>query len=470
MNPAARRAPWRGQWAPVRLAALFVVLFTASLAALVGLTFVWTQRTIDREVAAVLQAEVDGLEDDYHSGGIEDLIADLEARKGSWERNGAVFLLTDAGHRRLAGTLDRWPINATTDGQWLAFNLPARDGNSLVLHPIRALVRQLDATHSLLIGTDIANNQRFAMRLREAIVWTALGALLLAIAAGAVYMRRVTLHVRSVSAACADIMTGNPSRRLPLSGAQDEFDALAATLNATLERLEQQTQALRTVFNSAAHDLRTPLQRARTRLEAAAGLADNVSNGTSALLLATLEDLTGIQATLTTLLEMARADAGVRPPATAPLNLATLVAEVTGLYRPEAMDRGLILEEAGHDASVLANRELLAQLISNLLENALKFVPAGGRVRLMVSTVTTPLGERVELCVSDTGPGIPTTEHARMLLPFERLSQDASRPGSGLGLSLVASITRLFGGDITLENAHPGLIVRCQFPSTTGAA
>jgi signal transduction histidine kinase len=443
---------------------VFVALFTASIAALVGLTFVWTQRTVDREVAAVLQAELDGLEEDYRTGGLNELIVDLEARKGSWTRIGAVFLLTE-NHRRLAGTLERWPVDATTDRHWLAFNLPARDGNSTVLHPIRALVKPLDATHTLLVGTDITNNQRFALRLRKAVVWTALGALLLASAAGAVYMRRVTMHVRAVSAACADIMTGNPSRRLPLSGAQDEFDALAATLNATLERLEQQTQALRTIFNSAAHDLRTPMQRARTRIEAAVALPDNVSNGTAALLLATLEDLTGIQATLTTLLEMARADAGVRPPATAPFNLAALVAEVAGLYRPEAMDRGLILEDAGHYAPVLANRELLAQLVSNLLENALKFVPAGGRVHLNVTTVTTPLGERVELCVSDTGPGIPATEHARVLLPFERLAQDAARPGSGLGLSLAASITRLFGGEITLENAHPGLLVRCQFPT-----
>jgi signal transduction histidine kinase len=176
---------------------------------------------------------------------------------------------------------------------------------------------------------------------------------------------------------------------------------------------------------------------------------------------ATVAELDRVQRTLGTLLQIARADGRGRSVEAEDVDLAALAREIIELYQPEAGDRKILLEYEGIAAAPMqGNRQLLAQALVNLIENALKYVPSGGRVYAEV----VERGENWSLAVCDNGPGIPDEDRQRILQPFVRLERDRDQTGSGLGLSLVAAVTRLHGGTIELGDNQPGLIVRCVLP------
>jgi signal transduction histidine kinase len=232
-----------------------------------------------------------------------------------------------------------------------------------------------------------------------------------------------------------------------------------------LDRIEQQTAAVRVTFNSAAHDLRAPLQRVRGRLETALH-GNRAGEATDTAIHAALEDLERVQRTLATLLQIAQAEAGGGGMPPERVDLARLARELCELYAPEAQARRLALRvHADASACIVGHQQLLAQLLTNLLENSIKYVPAGGFVELAVSKAA----GRVELAISDNGPGIPELSQAAMLLPFRRLERDAAAPGSGLGLSLVAAVVRLHHGRLELHDLAPGLRVNCSFEAADEA-
>jgi signal transduction histidine kinase len=179
----------------------------------------------------------------------------------------------------------------------------------------------------------------------------------------------------------------------------------------------------------------------------------------------TLVDVERVQRTLATLMQIAQADAGSSPLQSEPVDLEALLRELVELYEPVGRERGLELTALpmGVGGRVQGSRQLLAQLITNLIENALKYVPAGGHVSLRVER----RGDRLALVATDDGPGIPMSERERVLRPFERLERDAEQPGSGLGLSLAHAIVRLHRGRMMLEDNAPGLRVVCELPAVT---
>jgi signal transduction histidine kinase len=254
-------------------------------------------------------------------------------------------------------------------------------------------------------------------------------------------------------------MEGKLSERLAIEGSHDEFDELSSTVNRMLDRIEQQTDLLRTTFDSAAHDLRTPLYRARVRIEEALQHQD-VADARS-VMEATLSELERVQRTLGTLLQIAQADAHARELALEDVDLANLAREIVDLYQPEASTRGHSLTYSGTQHAVLrGNQQLLAQTLVNLVENALKYVDDGGRVEVEVTCTD----EEITLIVADNGPGVPAKERQRILQPFIRLERDRGQTGSGLGLSLVAAVMRLHRASVELLDNHPGLRVRCVLP------
>jgi signal transduction histidine kinase len=239
----------------------------------------------------------------------------------------------------------------------------------------------------------------------------------------------------------------------------DEFDELATAVNQMLNRIHQQTEVLQTTFDSAAHDLRAPLYRARVRIEEALqhGDLNAVSRETME---ATLAELDRVQRTLGTLLQIAQAEGRGREVAQDHIDVAELAQEMIELYQPEAGARDIALQFSGDStAPLLGNRQLLAQAIVNLLENALKYVPANGKVSIEVLQSD----DETRLSVADNGPGIPAADRERILQPFVRLERDRQQLGSGLGLSLVAAVMRLHGGTIDLADNNPGLKVSLKF-------
>jgi len=448
-----------------RLAIVYGAAVLLLVVALQGTVFLLTRSALQREVHAVVTAELENLAEDFNDGGINSIIEVLRSRTDSWVRTGAVFLLADQSLRRLAGNLAAWPPDVgPVGGDEVEFRIETHERGAASTHPIWARVERLPGNYWLLVGTDTSESRRALRRFGLATLW-GIGLITMLIGLlGWGYSRQTARRVRDFTAACDSIVHSDLSRRLQVGARSDEFDQLSGTVNDMLNRIEQQASLLRATFGSIAHDLRTPLYRLRVRLEE--GLLHNdTSRATRELVAPVLEELDRVQRTLGTLLEIARAEAGGLARKPERIDLVALVREMCELYAPGMQEKGLKLQlDAAGEAPVGGERQLLAQLIANLLENALKYVPAGGHVSLAVQVAA----ERTILIVADDGRGIAAADRERAQRPFVRLEDVATAAtgsGSGLGLSLVRAIARVHRGDVELQDNNPGLRVVCSFAS-----
>ncbi len=296
--------------------------------------------------------------------------------------------------------------------------------------------------------------------MREGILWTALPVLLVGLAGGILVGRYATRRVDAVAATGREIVKGDLARRVPLSGSGDEFDRLARTINEMLDQIDMLMTGMRAVTDSLAHDLRSPLTRAKGSIEMALRTRSGAEDYRQALE-QTGAELDIILRTFEALINIAEAEAGVnRLPRTA-LNLSDLARDLAEMYQPIAEDADIELTaDIAEDISVSGHRQLLGQAIANLLDNAIKFSPPGGRI-----SITLEAGAAgVTLRVADSGAGIPAAERANVLKRFVRLDSSRSAPGSGLGLSLVAAVARLHDAILELGDNDPGLVATLTFP------
>jgi signal transduction histidine kinase len=345
--------------------------------------------------------------------------------------------------------------------RWPEFEIGTIEPGRRAVHPVRAAIRTLPDGDLLLVGTDISQGRRFADKFRFATLWGIGLSTLAAALAGFWFSYRLARRVGEVAHTCQRIMAGDAGRRLPVAGTGDEFDSLAVSVNRVLDRLEEQAGTLRATFDSAAHDLRAPLQRLRARMDTLLMRSPPLEPAVYESVDSALREVDHLQRTLATLLQIALAESGAPLAAPATVDVAELAAELGELFEPVAAAAGLELVcQPQPPARVQGNRQLLAQLLTNLIENGLKYVPAGGRIEMAVRTVS----GAVRVTVSDNGPGLTAADRARAAQPFVRFAAAPSADGSGLGLSLVAAIVRLHRGRLELEDNRPGLKVVVDLP------
>jgi signal transduction histidine kinase len=439
-----------------RLALGYGAIFTLGVSALLGTVYYLTTRVINNEVDAIISAELEGLTDAYHRDGLPGLATELSFRGDSWNGTGAVYLLVDPNLVKEGGNLKNWPFDDIPAEQWTQFRIEAHVNDSVVTHPVRASISLLPDGHRLLVGIDVTQQRRFANTFRYATLWGIVLTALAGAIAGYFLSRKLTRRVQSAADTCDAIVGGDLKRRLPVGGSQDEFDALALAVNNMVDRLAENTQLLRATFDSAAHDLRGPLYRLRGRLEDA-GRMPTTEAPVRAGIDAALTELDRVQRTLATLLQIAQAESGMAATNSATVDLAELITDIGELYEPAAREKSMTLRvQATAECQVNGNRQLLAQAVTNLVENSLKYIRAGGHIDIG----THRDGQTVWLWVADDGPGIAGEDRAAALKPFVRLPQAYSKDGSGLGLSLVAAIARLHHAPLLLEDNQPGLRVR----------
>jgi signal transduction histidine kinase len=262
------------------------------------------------------------------------------------------------------------------------------------------------------------------------------------------------------------IIAGDFTGRLPIAGTGDELDRLAENLNVMLERIEALMQGLKEVSDNIAHDLKTPLTRLRNRCEEALRTAASEADYRAALE-ATIDESDALIRTFNALLMIARAESGQAREGMSDFDAAEIAHGIAELYEPLADEKGLKVKvEAPESARIHGNRELVSQALANLVDNAIKYaVPAQAGADGAEIVVSARNGnDRVELTVSDCGPGIPESERSRAVERFVRLEQSRSQPGSGLGLSLAAAVARLHGGELRLEDNQPGLKTVLDLP------
>lgn len=400
-----------------------------------------------------IDAEITGLAEQYRQRGLAGLVAVINERSNPERGSSMLYLLTDQRQNPLAGNLSRWPdLEVQKDG-WMRFHLNA-DGQRDGPHVAQATSFVLAGGVQLLVGRDLAENVAFRNRIVAALVSSGALMLVLGLVGGVVLSRRALARIETINRTGDLIMAGEFDRRIPLKGSGDEFDRLAQNLNAMLDQIERLMAGMRQVTDNIAHDLRSPLGRLRSRIEMAL-IEEPSTERYREVLQQTIGEADQLLATFTALLDIAEAEAGSPRAQLAPLDLAAFARDLADLYEPVAEEKGLSLTlDAGRaPVEVRGDRHMLSRAIANLVENALKYTPAGGTVRVAV----TPDGAMARLTVADDGPGIPAEERERVFDRFYRLEASRTTEGNGLGLSLARAVVRLHGGTITLEDNGPGL-------------
>jgi hypothetical protein len=445
-----------------KLTLVYLTVFALFAAFLLGYFALNTRRLITEQITDTVNAEINGLSEQYRLGGIRRLVIVVDAR--ARRPGSSLYLVTTFSGEALAGNVTALAPGILDNPGWtetIYRRLDEAEGKDHPEHEALVRVFQLPGGFRLLVGRDLDERERLYHIVLSAGRWSVAIVLVLGLAGGLFVTRRVLRRVDAMTETTRSIMGGDLGERLPVAGTGDELDRLAENLNAMLDRIEALMRGLKEVSDNIAHDLKTPLTRLRNLAEDALRAGKSESEYRAALE-ETIEESEALIGTFNALLMIARAESGQVRNDAGEFDVAEIAHDIGELYEPLAEEKGIALKvEADTPAPVKGNRELVSQALANLVDNAIKYSePAadavnGAAPEIVVRALSD--GDRILLTVADRGPGIPEADRARAVERFVRLEQSRSQPGSGLGLSLASAVARLHGGELMLEDNRPGL-------------
>jgi signal transduction histidine kinase len=374
--------------------------------------------------------------------------------------NANFLLIETASGRKLAGNLPPVPMNT---GEQILTLPPARSAGAETEEQRQVIGRgRLIAPGVFAFaGRDLSIPDDAEEGLLNTFAWVLLAALGLALAGGILLSNGFLKRLDTITRTCRVIMAGHLAERIPERGARDELDQLVATINAMLDRIAALMENVRQISSDVAHDLRTPLTRLRHHLELARSESSTVPEYEQAVDRA-IQDSENILAVFTALLRIGQVESRSDEASLGDVDLSKLLGDLVGLFRPAAEDTGhTIGVELEKDIRARGDRELLSQMFSNLIENAIAHTPAGTGISIEVQQRE----GRPLVRISDTGPGIPVEQQEKVFRRFYRIERARSTPGSGLGLALVAAIAKYHAATVTLADAAPGLAISIVFPA-----
>ncbi len=445
-----------------RLTLAIGALSLTAVGIIVMVVYLATLGHFDEQVADDVHTEISELVTMYTRNGSQELVREIGRRSQSSEGRSTVYLLEQTGGS-LTGNLDSWPADLSDSNQLSDIRVrPAtgpQTGSVSVTRELRVRSVRVGAER-LLVGRDVSQRSDLVSALRTGALAALAAAVLLTIGTGLAISRNLLGRVQGMNSTIARMRAGSTDERVPTSGRGDEFDQLASQFNELSAENRRLIERTREVTNNIAHDLRTPLARMRRTLESAIG--DTASQRDEALHTA-LAETDSLLETFNGLLSLAQIESGALCDTMEPVALDELASSAIELYEPVAEETGIRLEASLQPgATAKLNRHLIAQSLTNLIDNAIKYAAAGGVIR--VATVAAAKGVGSQLIVEDAGPGIPKTERQRVLERFTRLDESRGLPGTGLGLSFVAAVAELHHATLALEDAAPGLRVNMTFP------
>ena len=482
-----------------RLSLLGALLFVLSLSVALGYIYYATIESEFRRVDRANEAEIAELQDFYDAAGkdavdkarlagVIDPLEPMTSLKAQqiYHQNGEQIVNNlviarglpygDQPYERvyvlrsgalITGNLAPIPVETTGDGASLLpdenvgnrftrvemiYSLPQLNNAESVDRRARAIRGIIFLNNEpalrILVGRDVENIERTRERVTTAILTSSGIALLLGLLSSFFVSRRFARRVEGFNRLATDVRAGNLDRRAPRNYSEDEMDLLAEHLNAMLDHISRLMQAMRYAGDSVAHDLRTPLTRLRTRLETAAVELGETEE--ALILYEAAGDADQLLSTFDSVLRIARLEAGERRELLKPLDPKPILDDLAELYEPACEDAGLSFEaDIASKTLILADRGLLSQAVSNLLENAIKYTPRDGSIRLVSRRLR---GGGVEISIRDNGPGIPSWDRERVKERFVRLDKSRSLPGSGLGLSLVEAVADLHRAEFVMSD------------------
>jgi signal transduction histidine kinase len=451
-----------------RLAALYLILFALSVGALLGYVYWNTTVLLERQTDETIRAEVQALADQYRLRGLRGIIDTVQRRSN--DDSGSVYLLTDAAGQRIAGNLTNLPRMPSDEASWIEFPLEVEMGSARERHIARAFHTDLAGGFELVVGRDVEALRQFGNIIRRTIFYALAIALVLGLGGGLLMSRNFLRRVDAITEASRTIMAGNMSGRMPVQGSSDELDRLALALNEMLDQIESLMAGMKEVSSNVAHDLKTPLTRIKARVEAA--LRSGSEADYRGALESTVDDSDRLLETFNALLSIARAEAGQSRSGLAPLDASSIIGDVVELYEPMAEEEGGSLtcqvragaQCHGRPAAPVAGPDQPSRQRHQI--RRARGREAGDQAGVIVTGVIE--GDKVVITVADHGEGIPPEDRGRVTERFVRLDSSRTKPGNGLGLSLVSGVMKLHKGALLLEDNNPGLAARLVLPLHRG--
>ncbi len=439
-----------------RLMVFASLAFIAVGGAVLGFLYWSMLFVIDGQIGGALSREVSDMISAYEKGSYERLRQTVAGRASPHEDTVRIYLLVGPDGT-LTGNLKEWPAHAPQ---------PGRAADTDVRHAAKmARVRTLQFADGsrLLVGRALTERSNFQAIAAESLLSVLAADLLLGTAAGALLALYARRRLGQINAIADDVLEGNLAVRIVVGEGGDEYDHLAQNINAMLDRIQRLVATVRGVSENIAHDLRTPLNRLRGRLEVALMAPRSPEEYETALKRAIAESDTIVD-TFNGILKIARIKAGALSLPHVPVNLAEVLEELADLYEAFAEEGGVVIETtpcAAEGVYVSGDAHLISQAAANLLDNAIKYSPKGGHV--VISAANSPGG--ASLAVADNGPGIPESKRTATLDRFVRLDLTSAKQGFGLGLSFVAAVAEWHGARLELTDNLPGLRAALHFPS-----
>ncbi len=442
-----------------RSAALFATLFLVLSWVLLGAVYWIVNDMQTKALLGAIDADISTVRNGYREKGLSEAIEVVQQRLGSGGYSGAdlpggYILIQDRASGTSVGNL---PPMALQLGLF-SFQAPRHRPHERTATVLGRGVYIADGTY-LFVGRDTGQIAATRLRILEAFAWIEGISIILAALGGIFFSVQFMRRIDDITRTCQSIVAGKFGDRIPFSGRGDELDRLSLAINNMLDRIATLLDNLRQVSSDVAHDLRTPLTHLRNRLEEARH-GSLTADDYARVVNHAIEDTDHLLALFAALLRISQIESGSRLAGFSELSLSDLMGKTYDMYRPVAEDeRQLLQQDIQKDVRILGDGELLTQMFSNLIENAIRHTPAGTRIVIRLGSS----GGAVTASVEDNGPGIPAGEYDKVLRRFYRVMSSRSTPGNGLGLALVAAIANLHNAKIELRDNHPGLRVHATF-------
>lgn len=439
---------------PFRLALLVAAAFAICTLLLFGFLYWQTCMYVTTNIDSEIVAEARLVAGASGQNGNHEVLASIARRLEDDPRRVKLAGLFGPDGQWVAGNVHALSTDLPLDGSAHVAFLTRIDSRGLEPQTVRAVGIRLGSGDILIIGRDAQEVRWTAEVVGRALAWGLLPATCLALLAGAWLSLRAHRRIEAMGRQASRIVSGELHHRLPIRHARDPLDRLAAIVNRMLDEIETLVHALAGVGEDIAHDIRTPLTRVRATLERGRDHAGTLGE-LQALNDRAIAGLDQSLAIVTALLRIAELDRERRVMEMEVVQLDEVLREVGDLYDPIAEDKGVALHVQAMDAtSVTGDRELLFEAVANLVDNAVKFTPAGGEVRIcLLQAVDGPV-----IRIMDTGPGIDPAECEAVTRRFYRADKSRGTQGFGLGLSLVDAIVKRHGFTLAISGG-PGCVV-----------
>lgn len=450
-----------------KLTAIYMTVFIVFSMAVTGYIFYTANERLRIQLDDTIESEISGLRSHYQQRGIRGLLDRVQSR--STQPGAPALLVINFQGRGLTGNIPNLPPDFLRLDRNQIHPLPYdRTDPDGQVESTLAMVRifDLEGGFYLVIGRDVGEREEFKQIISGFVFIAIIALMLLGFLSWYLVGRHVLRRIHNMSETSQKIVAGKLSERLTIDGSGDEFDRLASNVNNMLNRIEGLMTGLKDVSDNIAHDLKTPLTRMRNRMENALSGSASKAELREALE-GTIVESDNLIRTFDALLRIARVEAGTSLGVDEKVDLKAVIEDVCELYDPVAEEAGVTLETELSDThiEISASRELVSQAVANLVDNAVKYASNNNAQASRVLVKLEKTSGNAVISVKDNGPGIPVEDYDHVTKRFTRLERSRTKPGSGLGLSLVSAVVKLHGGSLTFGDNAPGLIVNMTLPT-----